>query len=73
MVDAIERHALDGKFRESMIYFCMDNSTVDNALFHGRSRESCLLHELVVRLKVLEAHHGFQLLVVHVSRKRMQV
>jgi hypothetical protein len=71
-VDAIERHALDGKLGESMIYFCTDNSTVENALFHGRSRESRLLHELVVRLKVLEAHYGFQLLVVHVSGKRMQ-
>jgi hypothetical protein len=71
-VDAIERHALDGKLSESMIYFCTDNSTVENALYHGRSRESRLLHELVVRLKVLEAEHGFQLLVIHVSGKRMQ-
>jgi hypothetical protein len=71
-VDAIERHALDGKLNDSVIFFCTDNSTVENALYHGRSRESKLLHELVVRLKVLEAHHGFQLLVVHVSGKRMQ-
>jgi hypothetical protein len=71
-VDAIERHALDGKLHEAAIYFCTDNSTVENALYHGRSRESKLLHGLVVRLKVLEAHHGFQLLVVHVSGKRMQ-
>jgi hypothetical protein len=71
-VDAIERHAFDGKLHESVIYFCTDNSTVENVLYHGRSRESKLLHELVVRLKVLEAHHGFQLLVIHVSGKRMQ-
>jgi hypothetical protein len=71
-VDAIERHALDGKLDESVVYFCTDNSTVENALYHGRSRESRLLHELVVRMKVLEAHHGFQLLVLHVSGKRMQ-
>jgi hypothetical protein len=31
-----------------------------------------LLHELVVHLKVLEAHHGFlQLLVIHVLGKQM--
>jgi hypothetical protein len=71
-VDAIERHTLDGKLEESVIYFCTDNSTVENALFHGRSRESKLLDELVVRLKVLEAHYGFQLLVIHVSGKRIQ-
>jgi hypothetical protein len=71
-VDAIERHALDGKLSESMIFFCTDNSTVENALYHGRSRESRLLHELVVRMKVLEAHYGFKLLVIHVSGKRMQ-
>jgi hypothetical protein len=71
-VDAIERHALDGKLDESAIYFCTDNSTVENALYHGWSKESRSLHKLVVRLKVLEAHYGFQLLVVHVSGKRMQ-
>jgi hypothetical protein len=71
-VDAIEQHALDGNLDQSIIYFCTDNSTVENALYHGRSKESRLLHELVVRLKVLEAHYGFQLLVIHVAGKRMQ-
>jgi hypothetical protein len=71
-VDVIERHALDKKLQDSIIFFCTDNSTVEKVLYHGRSRESKLLHELVVRLKVLEAHHGFQLLVIHVSGKRMQ-
>jgi hypothetical protein len=68
----MERHTLDGKLEESVIYFCTDNSTVENALFHGRSQDSKLLDELVVRLKVLEAHYAFQLLFIHVSGKRMQ-
>jgi hypothetical protein len=55
-MDAIERHAVDGKLEESAIYFCTNNSTMENALYHGRSKESRSLHELVVRLKVLEAH-----------------
>jgi hypothetical protein len=37
-VDAIERHAGDGKLSESMLFFCTDNSMVENALFHGRSK-----------------------------------
>jgi hypothetical protein len=52
-----------------MIYFCTNN---ENTLCHGCSQESRLLHELVVCLKVLEAHHGFQLLAIHVPGKWMQ-
>ena len=71
-VDTTERQALDGKLHDSMIFFCTDNSTVENALFHGRSKESPTLHALVVRLKILEPKYGFQLLVIHVAGERMK-
>ena len=71
-VDAIERHAEEGKLTDSMLFFCTDNSTVENALYHGRSKTSRLLHELVVRMKLLEAKYGFQLLVIHISGERMK-
>jgi hypothetical protein len=71
-VDAIERHGVDGKLSDSMVFFCTDNSTVENALYHGRSKTSRTLHELVVRMKVLEAKYSCQLLVVHVAGERMK-
>jgi hypothetical protein len=71
-VDAIERHGEQGKLSDSMLFFCTDNSTVENALFHGRSKESRKLHALVVRMKFLEAKFDFQLLVIHVAGERMQ-
>jgi hypothetical protein len=71
-VDAIERHAEEGKLSDAMVFFCTDNSTVENALYHGRSKTSKSLHELVVRMKVLEAKYGCQLLVIHVSGNRMK-
>jgi hypothetical protein len=55
-----------------MVFFCTDNLTVENALYNGRSKTSKSLHELVVRMKVLEAKYNFQLLVIHVSGKRMK-
>jgi hypothetical protein len=70
-VDAIERHGEEGKLSDSMIFFCTDNSTVKNALYHGRSKTSRTLLELVVQMKVLEAKYNCQLLVVHVSSERM--
>jgi hypothetical protein len=39
-VDAIEPHAEEGTLLESMLFFCMDNWTVENALYHGRSKMS---------------------------------
>jgi hypothetical protein len=71
-VDAIERHAEDGKLTESMLFFCTDNSTVENALYHGRSKTSRTLHGLVVRMKLMEAKYNFQLLVIHVAGNRMK-
>jgi hypothetical protein len=55
-----------------MIFFCTHNSTVQNALYHGRLKMSRTLHELVVHMKVLEAKYNCQLLVIHVLGKRMQ-
>jgi hypothetical protein len=71
-VDAIERHSSEGKLSECMLFFCTDNSTVENALYHGRSKTSRTLHELVVRMKLMEAKYNFQLLVIHVSGNRMK-
>jgi hypothetical protein len=71
-LDAIKRHGAEGKLSDSMIFFCTDNSTVENALYHGRSKASRALHELVVRMKVLEAKHSFQFLVIHVAGERMK-
>jgi hypothetical protein len=72
MVDAVKRHAKDEKLTETMLFFCTNNSTVEIALYHGRSKTSRSLHELVVRLKVMEAKYGFQLLVIHVAGERMK-
>jgi hypothetical protein len=62
-VVAIEHHAKEGK---------LDNATVENALYHGRTKMSRTLHEPVVRMKLLEAKHNFQLLVIHVSGEQMK-
>jgi hypothetical protein len=71
-VDSIERHAVEGKLTDSSLYFCTDNSTVKNELYHGRSKTSRLLHGLVVRMQLLEARYSFQVLMVHVSGERMK-
>ncbi len=58
--------------KDALFFFFTNNSTVENALYHGRSKTSRTLHKLVVRMKVLEAKYSFQLLVVHVAGKRMK-
>jgi hypothetical protein len=72
-VDAIECHTEEGNFDDSMLFFCTDNYTVENALYHGRSKTSRSLHELVVKLKLLEAKHKYHLLVIHVAGEQMTV
>jgi hypothetical protein len=71
-VDAIQQHAEEGTLSELMLFFCMDNSTVESALYHERSKMSRMLHELVVRMKLMVAKHNFQFLVIHVSGERMK-
>jgi hypothetical protein len=69
-VQAIRRQAEAGCLAGSELFFFTDNSTAESAIHKGSSK-SPLLHSLLVELRVLQARHGFRLLVCHCSGKRM--
>jgi hypothetical protein len=70
VVESLEEEAESGGLGESTVYFFTDNTTVESALHKGTSKSKKLL-SLVIRVKLLESRQGIQILVSHVSGKRM--
>lgn len=70
VVTTIEEEAAEGLFKNSSLFFFTDNSTVEAALYKGNS-SSRKLFELVVRFRRIQLVYGMQVLVSHVSGKRM--
>lgn len=71
MVCKVERAGEKGWLRNSTVIVAPANQVVEYALYEGNS-SLVKLHDLVVRLKLVEIKHGVHLCVTHVSRKRIQ-
>ena len=70
VVDALEEEAASGSLCNAVVFFFTDNSTVEAALYKSSSTSKKLL-ELVIRFYTLQAKHGIQIHISHVSGKRM--
>ena len=70
LVESTEVEAQAGRLSNCEFFLFTDNSTAESCYYRGSSK-SKLLHELVLRLRVLEMRYGVLLHVIHVSGKRM--
>lgn len=70
VVEALEDAEANGDLADAQVFFCTDNSVAEMAIYKGTS-SSLTLYDLVLRLKKLEMRSGCQVLVSHVSGKRM--
>ncbi len=68
---SIEEATHQGLLLNSELFLFTDNETVE-AAFHKGSSSSKPLFELVLRLRLLQLHHGLFLHVIHVSGTRMK-
>jgi hypothetical protein len=69
-VEALEEEALGGHLANAMVFFFTDNSTVEACLYKGNS-SSPKLFKLMVRMRKLEMTHNVNVIISHVSGKRM--
>ena len=69
-VKATEELAAQGELRDCELFLFTDNSTTESCFWRGSSH-SPKLHQLVVRLRLLEMKQGLQIHLIHVSGKRM--
>ena len=70
LVEMAEEEAELGRLRDCEFFLCTDNSTAESCFFRGSSK-SKKLHELVVRLRVLEMKYGITIHLIHVAGTRM--
>lgn len=70
LVEAAEEEARKGNLSNTEFWLFTDNITAE-ACFHRGNSSSKLLHDLVLRLRVLEIQHSVVIHVVHVAGKRM--
>jgi hypothetical protein len=70
LVDAVEEEAAEGYPKNGEFWLFTDNSMAKSCFYRGSS-SSKLLHDLLLRLRKAETHHGFVLHVVHVAGARM--
>ncbi|EJK74326.1 hypothetical protein THAOC_04001, partial [Thalassiosira oceanica] len=70
LVETAEEEAEQGRLRDCEFFLCTDNSTAESCFYRGSSK-SRKLHELVVRLRVLEMRYGVTIHLVHVAGTRM--
>jgi hypothetical protein len=61
---ALRCQAKAGALASSKVFFFTYNSTAELAI-HGGSATSLKLHELIIKLRVMQAQYGFRLLVCH--------
>ena len=72
LVDTLEKMQTEGELKGTEIYVFTDNSTAELAFFKGTSK-SVKLHELVLRLRLMESVAQCRIHFVHVAGKRMIV
>ena len=70
LVETAEDEAECGRLRDCEFFLCTDNGVSESCYYRGSS-SSPKLHELIIRLKVLEMKFGVLVHIVHVSGKRM--
>ena len=70
LVEAAEEEAKAGNLANTEFFIFTDNSTAESAFYRGGS-SSKLLHELVLRLRLLEIKYSVIIHVIHVSGTRM--
>jgi hypothetical protein len=70
LVGHMEDDARAGRLRGCEFFMFTDNSTTESCFYRGSST-SKTLHELVLRLRVLEMQYGLLIHIVHVSGRRM--
>mmetsp|Transcript_11711 Transcript_11711/g.19385 ORF Transcript_11711/g.19385 Transcript_11711/m.19385 type:complete len:1450 (-) Transcript_11711:1434-5783(-) len=70
LVEAAEEEAKSGKLTSTEFFIFTDNSTAESSFYRGGS-SSKLLHELVLRLRLLEIKYSVIIHLVHVSGTRM--
>jgi len=70
VVETLEDAEANGDLADAQVFFCTDNSVAEMVIYKGTS-SNLTLYELVLRMKKLEMRSGCQVLVLHVSGKRM--
>ena len=70
MVATLEGEGRKQNLQDTMLFFFTDNSTVEGAIYKGTSASPKLL-DLVIRFIALQSHYDTQIMVSHVSGKRM--
>lgn len=70
LVETVENEARSGVLEGNEMWLFTDNSTAESCFTRGDSK-SLKLHELVLRLRMVEMEHSFSLNVVHVAGTRM--
>ena len=70
LVETVELEAEQGQLKDSELWLFTDNSTAESCFSKGSS-SSELLHDLVLRLRLVEMSAGLILYVVHVAGTRM--
>ena len=71
LTDMLEKMEADLDLEGAEIFIFTDNSTAERAFFKGTSK-SKILHQLVLRLRILEMKSKIKIHFVHVSGTRMQ-
>ena len=71
LIMTLEEEAKTGLRTHSVVIMATDNTTVETCIFKGNST-SRRLYDLVVRIRDLELKYGIQLIITHVSGKRMK-
>ena len=70
LVATTEAEVASGRMQRCEFFLFTDNSTAASC-FHRGSSKSKKLHDLVLRLRVLEMEHGLLIHLIHVSGSRM--
>jgi len=70
LVDAVEAGVATGDLNNAELFIFTDNSTAEGAYSKGHS-DSCLLFDLVLRLRCLDMSGSLRLHVIHVTGTRM--
>ena len=70
LVATTEAEVASGRMQRCKFFLFTDNSTAARC-FHRGSSKSKKLHDLVLRLRVLEMEHGLLIHLIHVSGARM--
>ena len=71
LTDMLDKMEADSDLEGAEIFIFTDNSTAERAFFKGSSK-SKILHQLVLRLRILEMKSKVKIHFVHVSGTRMQ-